>query len=382
MSRAAHDQRGAADGDVRLARIMGVPVLITASWWLGALVITVAYLPVVRTVLPDVPDLGALGLAVGMAVLLGASVLAHELGHCWVALRLGLPVQRVRLFLLGGVSELGRPPLRPRDDALIALAGPAVSVAVALVAGGGALAFDGRTAPWLLALQLAAANAVVAAFNLLPGLPLDGGIVLRAGVWAATGRRGAGTRAAAVVGIVVGCALVVWGMYSVSSDAPGGWLRFGVAVLMAWFVLAGAFAELGRERGRDRQGAAVPLIGLVQPLLQLPAESPVADALSAAAGRGVLLVRADGVAAGLLDPGKAVDLAGRSPLAPAGRAADPVRPETVLLDAELRGDPAAALELVRAGVDRQFLVVDEDGRPCGVLRRVDVYTALGEHGRR
>ena len=366
---------------MRLARIMGVPVFITPSWWIGALVIAVAYVPVVRAVLPDTPDLAHLGFALGMSVLLGASVLAHELGHCWAASRLGVPVQRVRLFLLGGVSELARPPLRPRDDALIAAAGPAVSIVVAAVAGGAALVFDGRTAPWLLALQLAVANAVVAAFNLLPGLPLDGGVVLRAGVWALTGRRGVGTRAAAVTGLAVGAALVVWGLYSIGSNDTGGWLRFGVAVLTAWFVLSGALAELSRERDRDRDGAPMPLIGLVQPLLQLPAESPVADALSAAAGRGVLLVRADGVAAGLLDQAMAVELAGHAPLAPASAAAEPIRPESVLLDSELRGDPAAAVERVRAGVDPQFLVVDEDGRPCGVLRRADVYTALGEHGR-
>jgi Zn-dependent protease len=364
------------DGEMRLARILGVPVLLTPSWWLGALVVTVSYLPVVRLVLPAAGELTALALALSVALLLGVSVLAHELGHCVVALRLGLPVRRVRLFLLGGVSELARPPLRPRDEGLVAAAGPLVSVLVAAVSGGAALLFEPRTAAWLIALELAAANAVVAAFNLLPGLPLDGGRVLRAGVWALTGRRGAGTRGAAFGGLLVAFALVVWGLYSVSAEAPGAWLRFGVAVLMAWFVAAGALAELGRERRGSTVG--VPLAGLVQPLLQLPAESPVVDALTAAAGRGVLLVRADGVAAGLLDPAAASQLAGHAPFAPALRAAQPVQPENVLLDSELRGDPAAALERMQASPDWQFLVVDADGQPAGVLRRADVHRAVGE----
>ncbi|HEY3262036.1 MAG TPA: site-2 protease family protein [Pseudonocardiaceae bacterium] len=368
----------AGDGELRVARVFGVPVLLSPSWWLGALVITVAYLPVVRAVLPDVDDLAALAVAVGMAVLLAASVLAHELGHCAVALRLGLPVRRVRLFLLGGVSELARPPLRPRDDALIAAAGPAVSVAVAALAAAVAVAADPGTVEWLLAVQLAITNAVVAAFNLLPGLPLDGGRILRAAVWSATGNRGLGSRGAAVGGVLVGVLLVGWGLAALGSGAPGSWLQFGVAALMAWYVLAGAFAELGRQR---RPAAAVPLIGLVQPLLQLPAESPISDALYAAAGRGVLLVRPDGVAAGLLDPRAAAELAGHAPLAPAGGAAHPVAPDAVLLDSELRGDPAAALERLQASPAWQFLVVDADGRPAGVLRRADVYATLAEHRR-
>jgi len=368
----------AGDGELRVARVFGVPVLLTPSWWLGALVVTVAYLPVVRAVLPDVEDLAGLGIAVSMTVLLCGSVLAHELGHCAAALRLGLPVRRVRLFLLGGVSELARPPLRPRDDALIAAAGPAVSAAIAALAGAAALAADASTVLWLLAVQLAVTNAVVAAFNLLPGLPLDGGRVLRAAVWSATGRRAAGSRGAAVGGVLVGLALVVWGLSVLGSGAPGSWLQFGVAVLMAWYVLAGAFAELGRQR---QPAATVQLIGLVQPLLQLPAESPIADALHAAAGRGVLLVRADGVAAGLLDPETAAELAGHAPLAPAGGAAQPVLPDAVLLDSELRGDPTAALERVQASPEWQFLVVDADGLPAGVLRRADVYAALAERRR-
>lgn len=377
-SAAVQEGRATGDGEVRVARVLGVPVLLAPSWWLGALVITVSYLPVVRAVLPEVGDLTALALSLSVALLLGASVLAHELGHCAVALRLGLPVRKVRLFLLGGVSELSRPPLRPRDEGLVAAAGPAVSVLLAALAGGGALLLDPRTALWLLALELAVANAVVAAFNLLPGLPLDGGRVLRAGVWAITGRRGAGTRSAAVGGVLVACALVLWGLHSLSSPVPGSWLRFGVAALMAWFVLAGALAELGRER-RGAGATSLQLAGLVQPLLQLPAESSVADAMAAAAGRGVLLVRLDGVAAGLLDPVAAAALAGHAPFAPAVRAAQPVSPDTVLFDSELRADPLGTVERMQATLDGQFLVVDADGRPAGVLRRADVRHALGEY---
>ncbi|HET8640897.1 MAG TPA: site-2 protease family protein [Pseudonocardiaceae bacterium] len=367
-------------GGLRLGRVFGVPILLSPSWWLGAAVITVLYVPMTRQLVPGLSTSVAVAMAMTLAVLLAASVLAHELGHCVAALRLGLPVRRVRLFLLGGISELARPPLRPRDEGVIAVAGPVVSIAVAAVAGGVWWLLEPGGLVWLLAVELTVANAAVAVFNLLPGLPLDGGRVLRAAVWSMTGRRGAGTRAAAIGGGIVVGGLVIWGLQALAAGAPAAWLRFAVIVLMAWFVLSGTSAELSRAQ---RPFGSVPpeqldLPALVRPLLQLPAESPVADALAAAAGRSVLLVRADGVAAGLLEDGTAARLAARSPLAPAGRAAVPVAPEAVLLDSELDGDPAGVLERAQVA-GAQFLVVDEDGRPSGVLRVDDIYTALAGH---
>jgi hypothetical protein len=115
------------------------------------------------------------------------------------------------------------------------------------------------------------------------------------------------------------------------------------------------------------------LADLVQPILQLPAESPVASALDASAGRGVVLVRADGVAAGLLDRATAERLASQSPLSPAEQAAEPIRPETVLLESEPGEE---IIERVHETAAWQFLVVDEEGRPSGVLRREDLKAAL------
>jgi hypothetical protein len=143
--------------------------------------------------------------------------------------------------------------------------------------------------------------------------------------------------------------------------------------MMAWFVVAGTGGELAAERRREWP-AGLRLADLVLPVLQLPAESPVCDALTASAGRGVVLVRADGVAAGLLDHRAAQRLAAASPLAPAEAAAEPITAETVLLDSE-PGEEVVARVNTTAG--RQFLVVDADGRPAGVLRRKDLRAALG-----
>jgi Zn-dependent protease len=355
-----------------LGRLRGVPVLLAPSWWVGAVVVTALYAPVVTRLLPGVGGGVVVLLAGTLAALLGLSVLLHELGHCVVALRLGVPVLRVRLFLLGGVSELARRPAGPRDDGLIAVAGPAVSVVLAVLAGVGWWALEPGGALWLLVAEVAVANAAVGAFNLLPGLPLDGGRVLRSLVWAITGRRRTGTTAAVVGAGVVAFGLLVWAVSGLLTGAQDAWLRAAVGALMAWFVVSGASAEAAAER-TSRWPEGLAWSDLVHPVLQLPAESPVADALVAAAGRGVVLVRADGVAAGLLDLTVAERLAAVAPHSPAERAAEPIRPESVVL-ATAPGEDV--LERVRAGAGRQFLVVDADGRPAGVLHREDLGRAV------
>ncbi|HEX2299343.1 MAG TPA: site-2 protease family protein, partial [Pseudonocardiaceae bacterium] len=180
---------------VLLGRVAGIPILLTPSWWLGAVVVTALYAPLVHGLLPQAGIPVTVVLAATLATLLAVSVLVHELGHCAIARILGIPVRRVRLYLLGGVSELARRPANPREEGLIALAGPAVSVLLALAAGAHWWALRPGTVIWLLVAELAVANAVVALFNLLPGLPLDGGRALRAAVWAVTGRRRTGTTA-------------------------------------------------------------------------------------------------------------------------------------------------------------------------------------------
>ncbi|WP_026425529.1 site-2 protease family protein [Actinokineospora inagensis] len=371
MSSTAHTLR-APGGGLLLFRYSGVPVVLAPSWWLGSLAVIVFYAPLVDNMMPAADAVTSVLLASAFAVLLGASVLAHELGHCVVALRLGLPVRRLRLFLLGGLAEIARTPRRPGHEGVVAAAGPAVSIGLAGLCGLALLAIPSGGPVWLLVLECAFANTAVAVFNLLPGLPLDGGRMLRAGVWAITGRRGAGTRAAVVGGWLVAGLLVVWAVIGMAGASPDRWLRLGVCLLTAWFVVAGAGGELAAEQRRGwPEGLA--LADLIRPVLQLPAESPVADALAAAAGRGVVLVRADGVAAGLLDENAARALAATTPFAPAERAAEPIRPESVLLASE-PGEEIAERVLETAAW--QFVVVDDEGRPAGVLRREDLTNAL------
>ena len=356
-----------------LFRLAGVPVLLAPSWWIGSVAVTLLYTPLVDRLVPGVSETGALLLSAAFALLLGVSVLAHELGHCLVALRLGLPVRRLRLFLLGGLSEVARTPRAPRHEGLVAGAGPAVSVALAALCGLLLLAVPPEGALWVLVLECAMANTAVALFNLLPGLPLDGGRLLRAGVWAATGKRSTGTKAAVFGGGLVAALLLAWAIAGLAGGTEDRWLRLGVCLITAWFVVAGACGELAAER-RHHWPDGLRLVDIVRPVLQLPAESPVADAYGASAGRGVVLVRADGVAVGLLDRAAAAELARRSPLSPAEQAAEPLRADTVLLDSDSGED---VLDRVTETAAWQFLVVDSHGRPSGVLRREDLPLHLG-----
>jgi Zn-dependent protease len=364
-------------GGLLLFRLNGqVPVLLSPSWWIGSVVVTLLYAPLVGRLVPGTGWVASIALAATFAILLGASVLAHELGHCVVALRMKIPVRRLRLYLLGGLSEVARTPQKPSQEGWVAAAGPAVSLVLGLLFGAGLLVVPSSGPVWLLVLECAVANLAVAAFNLLPGLPLDGGRMLRAGVWAMTRRRRFGTKAAVAGGGLVAAGLVVWALAGLISGSADEWLRLGVCVITAWFVISGASAEYAAEQ-RHSWPPGMRLTDVIRPALQLPAESPVGDALVAAAGRGVVLVRADGVASGLLDDVTAQQLAATSPLSPAEQAAQPIRPDTVLFESE-PGDEI--VERVRETAAWQFLVVNDDGLPIGVLRREDLRHAL--NGRR
>ena len=243
-------RRAAGDGGLTLFRVAGVPVLLAPSWWIGSLIVVVLYAPLVRHLLPDASTATSWLLAAAFAVLLGLSVLAHELGHCLVALRLGIPVRRLRLFLLGGLSEVARTPKRPSQEGLVAAAGPVVSLLLGAFCGLLMFAVPPGGAVWLLIAECAVANLAVGVFNLLPGLPLDGGRLVRAGVWAVTGIRAKGTRAAVAGGAVVATALLVWALWGLAVESPDRWLRLAVCVLTAWFVVLGARSELAAEQRR------------------------------------------------------------------------------------------------------------------------------------
>jgi len=366
------------DGGLLIARIGGIPILLSPSWLLSVVIVVVFAGPVISDVIPGTTGGAAIAISVGLAVLLGLSVLAHELGHCLAARACGIPVLRVRLYLLGGVSELGRSPTGPGQDAAVAAAGPGVSALLAVVAGLMVGSFPSHTIGWLITIQIALANAIVAVFNLLPALPMDGGHVLRATVWWVSGRRRFGTVAGIVGGWLVAAGLVIWAAWLLTHSSSVALLQALIVAATAVFVGFGAYAE-GREERLPAWPDDVDIRSLARPVLQLPAETPVVVALQIAEGRPVVLTGRDGIAVGLLDPTAAMGLALQRPQAPAGDAADPVRPEAVVLADDT---PSDIVERVRATGSGQFLLVDRAGRPEAVLPAAEVRRVLSVSGDR
>ena len=221
----------------QIARLWGIPLRIHPTWLVILLISTVAFQ---RDYHPagSGGDLMIWGLAFLTALLLFVSVLLHELGHSLVALSQGVKVRSITLFLLGGVASVDRECATPRGAALVAAAGPAVSLALAglfLALRGPA----GQLAPGLgqMVLQLGLLNLTLALFNLLPGLPLDGGLLLKALVWQISGSQRRGIQVANGCGrflSLMALGLGTW-MLLKGNGGSGLWL-----LVLGWFGLGAA----------------------------------------------------------------------------------------------------------------------------------------------
>src|SRR6266511_1646564 len=220
----------------RVGRIAGIEIRIDSSWAVIALLVTYSMYLRLSLVYPDTPTGEAVGVAVLGAVLFFGSVLVHELAHALVSQARGIRVQDITLFLFGGATRARVESRGPRDEFLIALVGPLTSGLLAglfgIVAG---LGSDLLTRPLAGTFgYLAWTNLLLAAFNLVPGFPLDGGRLLRSAIWKATGSFRRATRIASVAGQGVGWLLVSGGVaWLLAGDLAGGiWFAF-----IGWFLV-------------------------------------------------------------------------------------------------------------------------------------------------
>jgi Zn-dependent protease/CBS domain-containing protein len=223
----------------RVGRIAGIEVRIDSSWAVIALLITYSMYLRLSGLYPELSGGGAVGLAILSAVLFFGSVLVHELAHALVAQARGIRVQDITLFLFGGATRAKVDSRGPGDEFLIAVVGPLTSGLLAGLFGIVAtLGRDVLSTPLAGTLgYLAWTNLLLAAFNLVPGFPLDGGRLLRSAIWKATGSIGRATRIASVAGQAVGWLLVAAGVASLlAGDLAGGiWFAF-----IGWFLVQAA----------------------------------------------------------------------------------------------------------------------------------------------
>lgn len=252
---------------------MGVPVFIGRSWIFVALAITALFGPTVATIIPEI-GLASYAVAAFFAVLLLISVLVHEAAHAVTARRFGFSVQRIVADFWGGHTAYHGEQTKPGPAAAVAFAGP---MANAALAGAGWLALLGveSSIAGLLLIAFTYANAFVALFNLLPGLPLDGGFLLEALVWKFTGSRAIGTLAAGWVGRALVVALAVYAiLLPLFNGRPPGLYHVIWVALIGGFLWSGATQAVRSGRSR-RRFEAITLASVWRPVTRVPADTTI-----------------------------------------------------------------------------------------------------------
>jgi Zn-dependent protease len=364
-------------GTFKVGTIAGSDVLVTTSWFVIAALIAWTVSPRVDQV---EPGLGGFKYVAGFAfaVVLYLSVLLHEASHAYMARHYGFDVSSITLHFLGGATQIEGEARTPKQEFLIAVVGPLTSLAVGAAALG--LWFVTPDGLLLMAVEgLAGANLIVGFLNLVPGLPLDGGRVLKAGVWRLTGDRLRGTIAAAWVGRLVAVAALAWPLLQEKVlGTPPDIFDVFLAGMIALFLWSAASSALASAQARGSLPALVAR-RLARRALAVPADLPLAEAVRRAkeARAGSLItVTSGGSPVGLVSEAALVATPEeRRPWVAVSAVARSLEPG-MSLPAEIEGE-----ELVRAMTvtpAHEYLLVEHDGSIYGVLSAADVERAFQE----
>ncbi|GGX10082.1 site-2 protease family protein [Streptomyces lomondensis] len=378
-------QRPEPRGGLLMGRPFGVPVYVAPSWFLVAALITWVFGGQLERVLPE---LGAARYLVSLffAVAFYASVLVHELAHTVAALRFKLPVRRIQLQFFGGVSEIEKEAETPGREFVLAFVGPLLSLALAGVFYGALQTVEPGTVPGVLLAGLMISNLIVAAFNLLPGLPLDGGRMLRAVVWKLTGKPMSGTIAAAWVGralavcVLIGLPLLTQsgalGSDAVDNVGMDTVLDALLAAILAAIIWTGAGNSLRMARLREHL-PELRARTLTRRAVPVETDTPLSEALrraNAAGARALVVVDADGNPLSLVREAAIVGVPEhRRPWVAVSGLAQELT-DGMRVSAELAGEEL--LDALRATPATEYLVVEETGEIYGVLSAADVERAF------
>jgi len=362
-------------GTIKLGSIAGSPVLVSPSWFLIAALIAYVVSPLVDEVRPG---LGAWKYAAGVAfaMVLYGSVLLHEASHAYVARHYGYPVGAITLHFLGGATSVEGEARRPREEFWIAVVGPITSLAV----GGVAFALLQLEPTGLIGLGiggLAFANLIVGFLNLIPGLPLDGGRVLKSIIWGATNSVHRGTIVAGWVGRFAAVLCLLWPVVQEPLlDTPPDPVDYVLAVVVAIFLWTGATAAMASARLRSRLPHLVAR-DLARRTLAVPADLPLAEAVrrarEAEAG-SIVTVTGSGQPTGIVN--EAALLATPEDRRPWVATSTVSRQlgDGLALPAAIKGEELI-LAITRTPAE-EYLLVDDDGSIVGVLATADVDAAF------
>ncbi|GGV62493.1 hypothetical protein GCM10010294_13120 [Streptomyces griseoloalbus] len=372
-------------GGLLMGRPFGVPVYVAPSWFLVAILITWVFGGQIDRVLPE---LGAASYLVSLffAVAFYASVLVHELAHTLAALRFELPVRRIQLQFFGGVSEIEKEAETPGREFVLAFVGPLLSLVLSGLFYLALLAVDPSSVPGVLLAGLMVSNLIVAVFNLLPGLPLDGGRMLRAVVWKISGKPMTGTIAAAWVGRALAVAVLIGLPLLTQSGALGSdavdnvgmdtVLDALLAAILAAIIWTGAGNSLRMARLREHL-PELRARTLTRRAVPVENDTPLSEALrraNAAGARALVVVDPDGVPLSLVREAAIVGVPEhRRPWVPVSGLAQDLT-DGMRVSAELAGEDL--LDALRATPATEYLVVEETGEIYGVLSAADVERAF------
>jgi Zn-dependent protease/CBS domain-containing protein len=262
----------------RVARIAGIELRIDSSWVVIALLVTYSMYLRASLLYESLSTVGAVGLAILAALLFFGSVLIHELAHALVSQARGIRVQDITLFLFGGATRARVESRGPGDEFVIAAVGPLTSGILAGLFGVvNVLGRDTLPEPLVGTLgYLAWTNLLLAGFNLVPGFPLDGGRLLRASIWKATGSLSRATRIASLAGQAVGWLLVAAGVASLLAGnlAGGIWFAF-----IGWFLVQAARSSYEELQLRDMLRGVEAEDVMAGDLLRIPPDLSLQDAV-------------------------------------------------------------------------------------------------------
>jgi Zn-dependent protease len=231
-----------ADSGMVIGRLFGIEIRASRSWIFVLVFVTLTMVSQLERANPAWGQATSIAAGVVMAVLFFASVIAHELSHCLVARRFGIQARSISLNFFGGLSWLSRQAVRPGEELAFSVAGPAINLVLGVACVGLGFLLSGHAEVVAeVATRTGYVNLILAAFNLIPGAPLDGGRILRAIVWRATGSYERGTLASSIAGQAVGALVIMAGLaVTFAGDFTG--LLIG---LVGYYLLMRARASLG-----------------------------------------------------------------------------------------------------------------------------------------
>jgi Zn-dependent protease len=308
--------------------------------------------------------------AAGFVILLYVSVLVHELSHSLVARGYGLPVRRIVLWPLGGVSEIEREAPTPGREFAIAAAGPALSLVLGGI-GWGLYQVVNTGIAGALIWMLMFANLIVGIFNLLPGLPLDGGRMLRAVIWAITKKPGSATIAAAWTGRVLAIGLLAVPFFT-GGLAGGDMVSTLWVIVIAGFMWTGATQSIKATKFRERL-PALQARRLARKAISVPASTPLAEAVrraDEAGARAIVVVDHENTPIAIVNETAVMAVpVERRPWIDVGTLSRTIDP-TLVLNADIGG--MALLDALRRAPATEYLLTEESGEVYGVLAARDL----------